>query len=530
MKRLLFFLFAAFVAFNSNAQSQYISNSRVDSLDAIDSLDGRRGILILSKSENLVITVTNTSDFDVKPKGLASDGYNHYEVTVGGEVTNPKIEVNIRGDVNITSFVAKPKKNLFVAYSVDLVATPIDLQDQSGVAAVLDPKLCEVDFTSPFQNLNIKCSDKLQASIKTSNRLSDKSVFVTSVQIPVANLQVAKDKLEEATKAYEDYNNWLMAQPTAKLKDADYEKNDQLQQDAENARKEYSEMMHIYISSEGTNTLSVSLEDMAPRVKKNYGVLVLNKVQKVYVSECSAALAEAGRLFGLREYDGAKASFNKALQSADTPADLKTSIRTQISQCDSCGYYQRLASNSLLKIKQLKDAGTVTQSDVERYCSAAVEFLRCVYKYNPQNYYQERISQLEKLIENMPLQLKITVSKWAQTYEGYSEAGGLANVEAWAYYGDKDFTTKNYSTDKRFNKITDSSSDFKKIGTSDQDGVIELELVRKDLPKNIFFRPVGYNDSISIEKMDVNDILSKSQGEYNKRQFRIKMYQRHKIF
>ncbi|MDY4567300.1 MAG: hypothetical protein SPD86_09645 [Prevotella sp.] len=525
MKRFVIILMALCSVLGASAQSQYISNSRIDSLDAIGSLDGRRGILILSKSENLVISVTNTKDFDVKPKGLAPDGYNHYEVTVGPDVTNPKVEVNIRGDVNITSFVAKPKKNLFVAYSVDLVATPIDLQDQSGVAAVLDAKLCEVDFTSPFPNLEVKCSDRLGATITTINRASDKTVFVTKVQIPVANIEAAKERFSAATEAYSKYNKWLMTQPDDKLQDADYEKNDKLQQDMENAQKEYGETMHLYISSVGTNTLSVPLDDMAPRVKKSYGVLVLNKVKKVYVSDCSAAMAEGARLFDLREYAGAKASFNKALNSPDTPVDLKASIQTQIDQCDSCDYYQKLAVGSLIQIKNLKNAGTVTQNDVAKYGAAAAEFMRCVYKYNPQNYYRERIERIEKLIENMPLQLKITIRKWAQTYQGYVEANGLGNVEAWAYYGNHNFLAKEYATDKKFTKLIGASTEFKKIGVSDTEGEINLELTRKELPKAIFFRPVGYNNTIAIEYKDVSDIMLQSVGDYNKRQFRIKMYQ-----
>jgi hypothetical protein len=524
MKHIFLFCFAVLFSLCNYAQSQYISNSRVDSLDAIGSLDGRRGILIISKSDDLVITVTNVPNAEVNPKGLNSDGYYHYEVVVGPEDINPKLEVNIRGDVNITSFVAKPKANLFVTYSVDLVATPIDLEDQSGVAAVLDAKLCEVDFTSSFPNLQVKCSDKLQAKIKTINRASDKNVYVTSVQIPVEILQAAKNCLKVADNQYEEYNKWLLAQPENKLKDVDYEKNDQLQQTADLAKKEYSEVIHLYISGEGTNTLSVSLEEMAPRVKKNYGVLVLNKVKKVYVTECSAALAEAGRLFGLREYTSAKQEFIMALNAKDTPKELKTSIKTQIAQCDSCDYYQKLAIGSLSKIKLLKQSGTISQTNLAKYGSAAVEFLRCIYKYNPTAYYCERIDKLDKMIEDMPLQIKIAIRKWVKNYSGYFEGGGLANVEAWAYYGTKTFGLKTYSTDKRFMKLIGESVDFKKIGVSDDEGEINIELIRKELPKAIFFRPVGYNGRITIEYKDVSDIMSQSSGDYNKRQFRIKMF------
>ena len=55
-------------------------------------------------------------------------------------------------------------------------------------------------------------------------------------------------------------------------------------------------------------------------------------------------------------------------------------------------------------------------------------------------------------------------------------------------------------------------------------GELELNLVRKSLPKGFFFRPVGYNNDVKIGYMDVTEIMNQSEGDYNKRQFRMKMY------
>jgi len=47
---------------------------------------------------------------------------------------------------------------------------------------------------------------------------------------------------------------------------------------------------------------------------------------------------------------------------------------------------------------------------------------------------------------------------------------------------------------------------------------------RKDLPKGFFFRPSDNEKHASIVYKDVSDIMSQSVGEFNKRQFRLKMY------
>ncbi len=95
------------------------------------------------------------------------------------------------------------------------------------------------------------------------------------------------------------------------------------------------------------------------------------------------------------------------------------------------------------------------------------------------------------------------------------------------YYGDDEPQIKMYQTDKKFlSMVNNHANDFKQLGESNDEGVIDIHLVRKDLPKGFFFRPVGYNDRIKIKYMGATEIMLQSEGEYNKRQIRLKMYTR----
>ncbi len=520
MKRIVWTLCLMLMSIMAMAQSDYISNSRVDSLDCIMKLDGKRGILLLSKSSNLVITVTNVPDATVNPKGIDEMGYYEYEVIVGPDDSNPKLEVNIRGDVNITSFVATPKKDYFVAYLIELVATPIDLQDQSKGGAYLDATKFQLVFISPFPKLNVRTSPELQAEITTKARANESNVYETSVVIPVAPLKEAKQAMEDAQKAFRTHTASLNEQST----DADFVKDDELKAEMEKAEVIYAQMANVVIFSEGTNTLTLPISDMAPREKKTYAVLLLNKVKKEFVTECSAHMAEAGRLFGLREYGSAKTEYGNALNAMDTPENLKNTIRTQLAQCDSCDTYQKLAIASLLKIRDMKRAGTLSQTYLVKYASSASEFLKVVNKYNPSAYYTERITKLDKMVENLPLEFQITITRWLQDASGFAEGGPIQDVEAWGYYGSQAIAGKEYSTDKRFEKLVNNSTEFRKIGISDEQGVINLQLIRKDLPKIIFFRPKGYTNKVDIECKAMNDLMMQSNGDYMKRQFRLKMF------
>jgi hypothetical protein len=56
----------------------------------------------------------------------------------------------------------------------------------------------------------------------------------------------------------------------------------------------------------------------------------------------------------------------------------------------------------------------------------------------------------------------------------------------------------------------------------------DIQLNRNTIPTGIFFRPVGYDDKIKIQYMDLKDLMTQSQGSYNKRRFRLKMFASYK--
>ena len=159
------------------------------------------------------------------------------------------------------------------------------------------------------------------------------------------------------------------------------------------------------------------------------------------------------------------------------------------------------------------------------YYGAAVDFMKIAEKYNPCEYYTKSINTLETFIENMPLAMKFTIVKWLVNRVEATEGGAFPNVELWAYYGSETPSLNDYANDRKFRKLVSNYSDqYRQIGTSDASGIIDMELQRKNLPKGFFFRPATDNSNTQIVYKDVKDIMSQSVGEYNKRQFRMKMY------
>ncbi len=73
-----------------------------------------------------------------------------------------------------------------------------------------------------------------------------------------------------------------------------------------------------------------------------------------------------------------------------------------------------------------------------------------------------------------------------------------------------------------------SSSDYKLVGVTDEKGEIDVHLSRKpgQMPTGLIFRPVRLNDNVGTKYLDIREVVDGATGDYNKRQFRLKMYTR----
>ena len=155
--------------------------------------------------------------------------------------------------------------------------------------------------------------------------------------------------------------------------------------------------------------------------------------------------------------------------------------------------------------------------------------MKAANKFNPCEYYTARIAKLESFVAAMPLDMRFTVTKWIVGRVSAEDAGPLANVEIWAYYGTGNIPVGDYSSDKKFHGLLNAHADsFRQVGTTDQTGVADMHLQRNQLPSGLFFRPVDNSGKIRIMYKDMTDIMNQSQGDYKMRRFSVKMYSRQK--
>lgn len=504
------------------AQSEYISSSRIMDADRFENLDNNGGLLLLSLHNDLVINVTNAKKkVKIENRGKNTEGMYEYYIIVDSEDTRtPKVEVSRRGSVYKTEFVQAIKPDFLIAYRLEEVMNPIRLDNQTRPNdARLNAEEAELEFTTTIKKLQVLVNPKLGAKLETKISPSDNNITITTVVIPISIIRDAEKNMNVAQKDFENHEKWL-EDAKDKATDEDWEKLDELEKRKEESIAFYRNLMNVEIFGEGTNQLSIDISDLGPRSKKCYAVLPLTIEKEIFRTECSVRVNEGGKLFGMRKYKGAKEAYMSALKAEGATADIKPTIQSSISVCDSCIMYESLAAKSIKKIGELRKAGSATQEEVARYASAAIEFMQILNMYNPCDFYDERISKLDNMMSGMPLKVLFTIVEW----KTLSEGGKISDVEIWAYNGKEQISSSIFSSTRKFKKIVEKQGlYYTQLGVSDFQGKVEVELDRKNLPKGFVFRPKDRKD-IKVNYIDMKDLMRQAVGTFMEKRFRLKMY------
>lgn len=514
---------------------QYISYSDYKNADREDrDLDGDKGMLILSRYSDLVLMVTNIGDDGIKPiinyKGKGENGLYSYEIIVSSRETSmPNVAVSRRGSVYKTNIIPKSDRplveNCFIAYKVDDVDCPIRYDDQTkGTSTILDPNKAAVELTSPMKDLQVKVDPVLQATVHKELSKADPNIMIYTIELPMKNYLDISGKINALKAKSAEFKELedAASNKDKPLTDEQYNDIDKFEAEFREAQALWSRVCNITVYGEGTNYVVLNIDGLKPRDKKCFAILPLVVEKNIFVTECSNFMSEGGKLFSMRKYKEAKAAYTNALNAKDLVKDMKPAIEVSISLCDSCLMYDNYAAKAIKSIKNMQKTGTATQRELVKYAIAAVDYLEILNKYNENEFYQSRLAKMKKLIDNLPLKIKFTVVEWKTLNEG----NYIPGVEVWAFNGDYVLTVNSFSTDRRFKKMVNGEKDaYQQVGVSDENGKVEIELDRKNLPKGIIFRPNKDSD-VKIKYMLFDDLIKQAHGTYIEKQIRLKMFKK----
>lgn len=519
MRRVFLLCCAFFAALTMFAQSQFVSCERMAQQDCIDDA-GRCGVLIIAKRPDLVVTALNAKAQGQR-RGMDKKGNYLYELIVDpNDSKYPKVEVSKRGDINRTRFTVNLVPGTLLAYAVNEVEKPIALDDQSSYEPILSADSAAVEIVSSYA-LECNVSPDLHASVVRTKKKNDDQVNVVIVTIPISSIRIPQDRiklLEDKSKEFEvKLENYQ-----GKDRDAKFDEWEKLDKELDDLKASWGAAKNIIVYGTNTNRLSISVENLVPEKKATYGVLTIKPEP---LTEAGSLLAEGARLFEMRRYEDAKRTFMNVKSAKDFRTDLTPVVNENIADCDSCILYTMYANGMLKKyLSWKKNEETISQKQLVDCATGALEMFQILSTYNPCDYYTTGIEKMQQQIDKIPFDIKFTVVKWQNDYSGFSETGPMPNVEIWGCFDRPDPKYQFVKSVKQFQKLAARNSNMQQMGTSDVDGTIELSFQRSNLPYGFFFVPVGYDEKSAIKFVDMSNVKAQSQGDYTKRQFRMKMY------
>ena len=491
------------------------------SLNRAESMNGNGGILVVSPYNDLVVQVTTGNiGGEMIRNEKNQEGNYEYIIPITLQSGNEAHFIfTRRGKTLKTEFSEKRiRADYLYGYRVTAVANPIRLNYQPNATDMYPSKTeALVQISTALKKLDIQVPPGLPFKVTSGKQENDNSINVYEIIVPVTKIDEFKNKYEETRAKYEALDKELIE--SGNSEDPRWDTLDKMESQVEEMDSEMASIQQIYVSAPESNTLAIDISQMRARSKMVIAVVPLLQIETIQISECSGLLEEGGRLFELREYEAARTAFTSALNAKDTPEDLKSSIKTNIAQCDTCISYEQRTLGAISLVKKMQKSGG-SQEDLVKFVSAGIEYLKVLQRYNPLDFYARQIGKLEDVIKEQPLEIGLTLTRMIDGIE----AGILSNIEVFAFFGSEDPVPSTYRNEKKFKELIENSTSYRLIGVSDKSGKVDIQMKRDDLPIGLLLHPLGYKDKIKAMYINLNDLIRYSDGVYNKRRFNVKMY------
>ena len=360
-----------------NAQDVGLSADYDASLNRAEAMNGYGGILVVSAFNDLVVQVTTgNSAGATNLKGRNQDGYYEYVIPIDIKNNNEAHFIfTRRGKTLKVEFSEKRlRADYLYGYRVSAVANPIRLNYQTSSTDMYPSKTeALVEISTALKKLEIHVPQSLPFVVTSGKQENDNSISVYDIVVPIAKIDELKNRLAECQTKFDALDEKL--RESGNSDDPQWETLDDLEAQIQDLESDIASVQQIYVTAPESNTLAIDISQMNSRAKMVVAVVPLLQIETIQISECSGYLEEGGRLFELREYEAARKAFTSALNAKDTPEDLKSSIYTNIAQCDTCISYEQRTLGAISLVKKMQKSGD-SQENLVKFVSAGIEYLK----------------------------------------------------------------------------------------------------------------------------------------------------------
>lgn len=456
-----------------NAQQMITISQNAAMTQNITTLNGKAGVVFMANSDDMVIT-TNINKDPQSPKAVKVGNKYRYDFAIDiSKGSNIRIfTVTKYGTTNSqkTDKVAlSANKQLY--FDIDQVENGIDLKiDPNANSGWINGKKGEalIVFNSKIK-LNIYCPN-LKHAIRSGK--SPAGTYLDSLIFDATQYRELAQRESALTEELEQANKQITKEAET-MDEATFEalsaKIPQLTEDLNKVSGELSRLLHIEISGDKTNKISIDYNQIkvkGPADLLRYNILILNETKVVVETQYGELLRQADTEFQDRQYARA-AEFYKLASYEKNITEAQRNIA--INKSAAALRYDTVQINAEKYAKMINDivssGSNVKKSLLIKTFDNAIKAYLSLYNSTEDSYFKKQVDKL--LDEKAKIGIVIEGTTWySELHQGILQETPLGNCK---FYGVKGMI----SDDMRTNIYWKNDSE---LATSDSEGKFKFQV------------------------------------------------------
>lgn len=325
-KKLIFLGMMMMTAAMTMAQSM-ITISKDNRLTKAAKLNGKAGVIFMSKANDIVISSTVKKDAVADKAQKVGD---HYEYEMILDISGGRdrvFNVSQRGTaISEKTGQTLLNANEYVYFNVEMVKNPITMETGNDGDSYIGSGngWALIEFNSEIK-LKVTYSPKLKAIFKSGKNKA--GAYVDSLIVKLDSYQPMQERIKLLKEQYEKADAQIDVLIDKGATEEEIKKQENEAKRCEDAYNEgvalLNELTYISVKGEGTNERTIDPDDLLAlnsKDKRRYNILVLSKKVEVFKTKYEEMIHQAESHKQSRDYKSAEQFFRSAAEESGVSA------------------------------------------------------------------------------------------------------------------------------------------------------------------------------------------------------------------
>lgn len=363
-------LFLSLICFSAFAQQSMITVTKDSRLTKTADLNGKAGVVFLSKSSDLVINTSVRKDPYCNTPEKSGDIY-QYTLLLDISGGRDRIFTITKQGTTISEKTGQVllKGNEYVYFNVETVSNPITMEQENDGSHYIQSGngYALIEFNSEIQ-LDINYSKKLNATLKQGR--SKAGSYVDSLIVKIDSYKPLYESLENMKTEYNNKQNLIDEKLEKNPNDPDINRLESevkiLNENINNTSRELNEITYISVKGKDTNERIVDQElilGLTSKQKLRFNIMVLLKTETVFKTKYEEMVHQAESHKQSRDYKSAQQFYLSASTAEGATEENKRAAIQSAAKMEELDTFKIKTDDLAGRLFQIIESGRMVNKD-----------------------------------------------------------------------------------------------------------------------------------------------------------------------